>query len=114
MQCTEAVNTALDKLRAAGVELVPFDSSQFDALAVSAWPGPPGDGLDGASTFESLTTLARHELACARSAAQPCCVLACPACAAVHAASCCRVVLHHPQCVAGPAQLHAERARGVR
>ena len=59
LQCTEAVSAALGKLRAAGVELIPFDSSMFDSLAVIAWPGPPGDGLDGASTFESTTTLAR-------------------------------------------------------
>ena len=58
-QITDAISSAVDKLRAAGAELIPFDSSSFDDLAAAAWPAPSAPGLDGASSFESTVTLAR-------------------------------------------------------
>ena len=51
---------ALNKLRDAGAELVPFDSSLFDELSSSAWVGTAEGGLDGASSYEAPTTLARY------------------------------------------------------
>ena len=56
------INTALTRLRDAGAVLVPFDSTAFDELAVSAWPGATADtivGLDAASNYESIEALGR-------------------------------------------------------
>ena len=58
LQISVAVNDAVEKLRAAGAELIPFDSTAFDDLSTAAYPGP-SSGLDGASDYESVVTLAR-------------------------------------------------------
>lgn len=60
LQTSGAIAAALDQLRSAGAELIPFDSSEFDRLAEAAWPAPSSGGLDGASAFESTVTLARQ------------------------------------------------------
>ena len=57
-----AINAALTKLRNAGAVLVPFDSSAFQELAVSAWPGASADtinNLDASSAYESIEVLGR-------------------------------------------------------
>ena len=61
MQIANATSAALDKLRAAGAELVPFDSSLFQVLNKISWTGPPPlpGNLDGATSYEAPTTLAR-------------------------------------------------------
>lgn len=56
------INTALTRIRNAGATLVPFDSTAFDELAISAWPGATADtipGLDAASNYESIEVLGR-------------------------------------------------------
>ena len=60
-----AINAALDTLRDAGAVLVPFDSSAFQELAVSAWPGATADTietLDASSKYESIEVLGRQAL----------------------------------------------------
>ena len=57
------INSALAKLRSAGAVLVPFDSSAFQELAVSAWPGATADtinNLDASSAYESIEVLGRQ------------------------------------------------------
>ena len=48
-------NMALDRLTAAGVELVPFDSSNLDEAASNSWGGGP-ESLD----YELPESLARY------------------------------------------------------
>ena len=62
VQISMATNAAVEKLRAAGPELIPFDSTAFDTLAEAAWPGP-STGLDGASAYESVVTLGQVSFA---------------------------------------------------
>lgn len=62
MQVAGVINTALARIRSAGATLVPFDSTAFDELAISAWPGATADtipGLDAASNYESIEVLGR-------------------------------------------------------
>ncbi len=62
-QVAGPINTALAKLRSAGAILVPFDSSAFQELAVSAWPGATADtidNLDASSAYESIEVLGRQ------------------------------------------------------
>lgn len=62
VQIGGVINTALTRLRNAGAVLVPFDSTAFDDLAVSAWPGATAEtivGLDAASNYESIEALGR-------------------------------------------------------
>ncbi|DBA92431.1 TPA: hypothetical protein ACH3X1_002668 [Trebouxia sp. C0004] len=57
------INSALAKLRSAGAVLVPFDSSAFQELAVSAWPGATAEtinNLDASSDYESIEVLGRQ------------------------------------------------------
>ena len=61
-QVAVPINAALAKLRDAGAVLVPFDSSAFQKLAVSAWPGATEETintLDAASAYESIEVLGR-------------------------------------------------------
>ena len=61
VQITDAIAEAADKLTAAGAILVPFNSSMFETLSTTAWPGPiPAGSLDGATQYESTDTLARY------------------------------------------------------
>lgn len=63
MQIAGVINSGLTRLRNAGAVLVPFDSTAFDELAVSAWPGATADtisGLDAASNYESIEVLGRY------------------------------------------------------
>ncbi|DBB14631.1 TPA: hypothetical protein ACH3X3_004893 [Trebouxia sp. C0006] len=56
------INSALAKLRSAGAVLVPFDSTTFQELAVSAWPGATAEtinNLDASSDYESIEVLGR-------------------------------------------------------
>lgn len=62
MQIAGVINDALTRLRDAGAVLVPFDSTAFEELAVSAWPGATADtisGLDASSNYESIVMLGR-------------------------------------------------------
>lgn len=54
-QMANLTNMALDKLTAAGVELVPFNSSNLDEAASVAWGGGP-ESLD----YELPEALARY------------------------------------------------------
>ena len=63
-QVAVPINSALATLKAAGAVLVPYDSSAFQELAVSAWPGATADSidnLDAASDYESIEVLGRQE-----------------------------------------------------
>lgn len=62
-QVAVPINSALAKLRSAGAVLVPFDSSAFQELAVSAWPGATAEtinNLDASSDYESIEVLGRQ------------------------------------------------------
>lgn len=63
LQVAVPINSALAKLRSAGAVLVPFDSSAFQELAVSAWPGATAEtinNLDASSDYESIEVLGRQ------------------------------------------------------
>ena len=62
LQIAGVINNAVTKLRDAGAVLVPFDSTAFDELSVSAWPGATLatlPGFDPASSYESIEVFAR-------------------------------------------------------
>lgn len=66
LQVAVPINSALAKLRSAGAVLVPFDSSMFQELAVSAWPGATAEtinNLDASSDYESIEVLGRQAAA---------------------------------------------------
>lgn len=56
MQIANVTNMALEKLRAAGVVLVPFDSTGFTTVAADAWGG---QGISHGSRYETSDTTAR-------------------------------------------------------
>ncbi len=63
LQVAVPINSALAKLRSAGAVLVPFDSTTFQELAVSAWPGATAEtinNLDASSDYESIEVLGRQ------------------------------------------------------
>ena len=58
VQIANVTNAALDKLRAAGVVMVPFDSTGLINISATAWGGQ----LPKSSAYETSDTTARCDL----------------------------------------------------
>lgn len=54
LQIAATVNNALDAMRAAGIDLVPFDSAPLEAVGASAW-----QGKRKSSAYETSDTTSR-------------------------------------------------------
>ena len=68
VQIAATVEAALEKMRAAGITLVPFDSSPIDEAHDSAWPGysgtDPEAGIEVALSTSRFAYSSKFESIC--------------------------------------------------